>query len=191
MKHLSENINGQEKVFMKKNDKNFYVKKNYYFKMFKLCREFWSLRSPLKKICFKNARFVADDGLEKWKCAHCETYFAMSELNCDHIDPISLEPTSLEEFKIAIERLESSALQVLCRKKCHKLKTKDEKNSKLKKFYLETIEKSGIHNIDFLVSLDIKKIKKIYALTIKLKKSESEKEKNKFTKKINSIFQSL
>ena len=133
----------------------------------------------------KNARQNID-GLEKWQCADCYNFFAKSEVACDHIDPIAIEPTNLDEFKIAIERLDSSKLQSLC-KKCHQLKTKNEMNGRNLAYYKKIIDCENIFSIDLLANSDYKLVKRIYDYVIKYKNAQFSKEKDSYKKKILKI----
>ena len=71
---------------------------------------------------------LGDKEIDKWVCAHCQLYYALSECQCDHIIPVGTNsPTTKEEYKMAFDRQEVdvSGLQILC-KPCHKVKTKSD-----------------------------------------------------------------
>ncbi len=69
---------------------------------------------------------MKENGLKKWKCEYCKNLFALSEIQCDHIEPVeNTIPQSEYEFLQSFHRLHSCKLQILC-KECHKKKTKED-----------------------------------------------------------------
>jgi hypothetical protein len=116
-------------------------KRNPYFTiMFKLCRHQWSRNSVERKKCFVNSK-IEIEKLGKWICAECENYFALSEVDCDHIHPIgNTVPKNEEEFIESFKKLHclSEDLQILC-KKCHRIKTRIQMNEKTRKTIIDSL----------------------------------------------------
>lgn len=166
---------------MKKRKKKY----NYYSFLFRVCREKWSTRSPLKKECLKNSS-VKVGKLDKYRCADCKDLFAASEVQCDHIEPIIILPTTLEEFHTAIDRLESSNLQILC-KQCHVIKTKIEKNTRERLKMVGKVSEYDFISDHFIINSDYKMIKRIYDLVIKFDAQTDLKKKKSIEKKVLKI----
>lgn len=66
-----------------------------------------------------------------YKCAKCNKNYPSSNVQVDHIEPVVDPATGFVSWDVYIERMycEVENLQVLC-KKCHLVKTKEEKNAK-------------------------------------------------------------
>lgn len=126
------------------------------------------------------------EGLEKFSCKICNLKFAKSEVQCDHVEPIAIEPISLPELILALERLDSANLQILC-KKCHSLKTKTEGNNRRQEEMIIFIIKSGFVEEFLLENLDYKTIKKIRDLVIKLQNDNYSKKHKNFIKQLHKI----
>lgn len=111
----------------------------YYQRQFKIAREAWAKYSPERKKCFNNAKLKIENNVDKWRCAKCLNLFALSEVQCDHIVPISKTiPTSVEEYIQLFLKLDSDKLQILC-KKHHNDKTKSEIHERNKQACAEII----------------------------------------------------
>jgi 5-methylcytosine-specific restriction endonuclease McrA len=103
-------------------------KKSYWTHQFKAARLIWSRHSLERKECFAMRRETKENGLHKWNCAICLNWFSLSEIDCDHLDPIqNTIPQTIFEYYECFDRLNVSVnrLQILC-KSCHKIKTKYE-----------------------------------------------------------------
>lgn len=123
-------------------------KKSYWTRLLKICRQEWARNNPIRKECFNNARSSDNTKLDKWICACCKSWFALSEVSCDHKTPIqNTIPQNKKEFLISFERVEVDlyGLQILCHK-CHKEKTKNEIRARKDELLIKLVEAQMINN---------------------------------------------
>jgi 5-methylcytosine-specific restriction endonuclease McrA len=172
-------------------------KKSYWTRLLKVCRQEWSRCNPERKESLKKAKVCDIHVLEKWRCNLCNVYFALSEVDVDHIVPVgNTIPQTKQEFIISFDRLHcaESELQILC-KSCHKNKTKDECVKRKGDLLIKLVE-SYMYNNGFKVyeysidKLDRKSLRNVSGLFAKNVKTDNKKivEKNKI--KISTILKS-
>lgn len=157
-------------------------KKSYYTVLLKACRREWTRHNLARKSCFAAAKVQTSDGLPKWMCAQCKVSFAQSDVDCDHILPVSNStPQTQEEFELCTRKMNvlESGLQILC-KPDHKAKTKCEAGERAKdklindiSFYLGIPDESIRNKIE-----DVKVLKKLCNL---IKKIEANIEPKKYS----------
>jgi hypothetical protein len=94
-------------------------------------------------MCFESAKLLTDEKtFPKWECEKCERAFSLSEVQCDHKNPVSnTVPQNQEEFLESFKRLHSDELQILC-KSCHHFKTKEDNFNKK---YFETLNRVNLY----------------------------------------------
>lgn len=136
--------------------------------MLKICRQQWTRANPERKECFYNAR-VPDSKLKKWICSKCKEYFALSEVDCDHINFIrNTIPKNIDEFLYCFQKLHcpSDCLQILC-KFCHRMKTNSELVCDQMTIYRADIRifltKLSLDKID-LDELEYKQLKRLHII---------------------------
>jgi len=163
-------------------------KSNYYTRMLKICRQQWTRSNVERKECLNKAK-LPDLKPSKWMCAHCFDFYALSEIDCDHINPIeNSTPQTKEEFIYCFERLHcpSECLQILC-KTCHKIKTKHEKTQNESAWYRSEIknllEKMNMDDIE-LEDLEYKQLQRLCNIILKIEESVEEKKKQTWRKKL-------
>lgn len=90
-----------------------------------------SYRTPM----YAEAKRKARVSRGKYRCTSCKKLFGPKEIQIDHIEPVISPETGFKTFDEYIDRLFCSkeGLQVLCKKKCHKEKTKAEVKVRAKK----------------------------------------------------------
>lgn len=72
---------------------------------------------------------------QHYRCAKCKKEFPLSEVQVDHISPVTSTQDGWISWDVFIERLFCSVdnLQVLCKNVCHKIKTSEENKQRKKK----------------------------------------------------------
>ena len=126
-------------------------KAHYWTVQFQVTRQIWSQRNLERREVFSVAKHKVN-GVDKWKCAHCQQLFAKSEVECDHIDPISKNvPTTMQQYILCLERLHAPSyrLQILCRT-CHKIKSKNEAHERAKSTIIDEVACWLDVSIDFI-----------------------------------------
>lgn len=171
-------------------------KKSYFVRLLKVCRQEWSRNDPMRKLCFVLNKRTTEDGMHKWECNTCNKWFALSEVDCDHIEPIvNTIPQNLEEFLVCLKRLHSPSenLQILC-KPCHKVKTKEELVFKKDLLLIKLVEgfliNSGWNVRHYKINiLDKRELRQLSNLFCKIQKISNEKLIMKNEIKIKSILE--
>lgn len=163
--------------------------RGYYGIMFSKCRLTWSQLDEQKKDILRRSE-TKIDGLKKFSCAMCDKKFAKSEINVDHIYPISKNPSSLIELIDCLRLLivDSNKLQVLC-KKCHGNKTgmdktkekREYKNPVIKEFITNYYKDLSPENVD---TYPMKKVNFLHNWITKYNGSEGKKQE-KIMKKLD------
>jgi len=160
-------------------------KSSYFGRQFKLARQEWSRNNTYRKMCFFEARRKDESGMEKWICKSCSKLFAKSEVDCDHVLPISnTTPDTIEEYIECFKKLHSTDLQILC-KNCHKFKTKEEAHQRARETLIVGIDilsdKLGyVINTNSLNLILLKKLSKILENLVKTNSHISQIKLNKF-----------
>jgi len=152
-------------------------------------RQEWARNNPERKECFAQAKVIPfqTKDLPKWLCAHFDGTFALSDVQCDHIEPISnTTPQTLEEFIECVKKLHVSVmgLQILC-KLCHKVKTKLEAHKRMRLNLIEIIS-STIQPSSVLEELDTVVLRKI-ANAVQGMKGTVNEERKIFEKKFDQL----
>lgn len=97
----------------------------YLKRLLRKIRQEWSRSNPDRRECLKKSRVKQGD-FEKFKCTICNNVFSRSEVQVDHIDPVSnTVPCNIPELLESVKRLHSDKLQVLCIP-CHRFKTRQD-----------------------------------------------------------------
>lgn len=158
-------------------------KKYAYFTMqFRHARRIWSRSNPARKECFQNARLPDPQNLKelaKWECKHCKKHYALSEVECDHLEPIQNSmPQDYNEYTLCFFKLHAplEKLQILC-KPCHQKKTRNDNQEYARIATLKLIsEFMGVNFFDLEKSItDPAVLKKLKNFVLKIKQSQDEK----------------
>ncbi len=161
--------------------------KSYYTRLLKVCRQTWSQSNPVKKECLKKS-MIKVNNLDKFKCNHCKNMFAKSEINVDHVDPISNTiPDNIDEFIQSFLKLHADHLQILCHA-CHRLKTKGQMGERRRKEMLELIAPYMDASFSYIEGAidDLSALKKFEAVVKKINESD-ESSKDKYFKKLDKL----
>lgn len=153
--------------------------------MLRLCRQEWSRNNVERKFCFLKSRVDSRSKIVKWSCNVCEGHFALSEIDCDHIIPISnTVPETMKDFFECFRLLHApiESLQILC-KSCHKIKTKEESSIRARNSMMSFII-NGLNEKDisasFLEDLSDKNMKRLLSILKKNNQKCLEKFINNF-----------
>lgn len=146
-------------------------KRSHYTRLLRVVRQEWSRGSSERRLCFANAKVRIDRGIERYKCAKCPGLFALSDVQCDHKNPVrNTIPNTKQEFLDSFDRLYVSieGLQILCLI-CHKEKTKNEMQIRKTEELIGCIGNylkatSSPCNATKLLTLDLPTLKKIHQL---------------------------
>lgn len=164
-------------------------KVNYWTRLLRTVRQEWSRNNPQRKECLKNA-LIKIEGLDKYKCKNCGEFFAKSEVNVDHIDPVgNTIPISIGEFYKSFDKMHVSVedLQILCVKRCHKMKTKqDNFNVKYKHAVGSVCLYLGISDVS-VSDMPWQIIRKLDLIINKIRESTDPKEIAKYEKNIDDL----